>query len=316
GIMHLVEKKKLSLDEQVFGPKGILKEKSYCEVIDPRIFQITVEDLLRHQGGFCRGCEGDPMFRGPDIARIMQTELPTDWETTVKYVLTQQRLLFEPGTVFNYSNFGYKVLEKVIEAKTKMTYEGYLQKYFLLPLDIHYMRLGKNLYKDKFRHETRYYDQDEAPLAASLYPEQDSLPRMYGGNDIELLGGAGGWIASPVDLLKLLTIADGHSAVKDYFSAETLQKMITPSDPTHRHTVIGWKSVDSTAKTWIRTGTYAGTNALLVRGPEEFSYCVLTNKSLWSAGKFNYETKRLMKQVIQKLKTVKLQTKSASDGLL
>ena len=53
GIMKLQEEGKLSLDDRVFGPDGILSDSTYTAAItDPGCFRITVEDLLRHKGGF------------------------------------------------------------------------------------------------------------------------------------------------------------------------------------------------------------------------------------------------------------------------
>ncbi|MEG3047249.1 MAG: serine hydrolase domain-containing protein, partial [Mucinivorans sp.] len=50
GIMHLVERGLLSLNSTVFGPKGIMRE--YNNYTDKRVEKITIENLLRHQGGF------------------------------------------------------------------------------------------------------------------------------------------------------------------------------------------------------------------------------------------------------------------------
>ena len=51
GIMKLWEEKKLSLDQPVFGEKGILNDSAFLDIKDPRIREITVEPLLRHPGG-------------------------------------------------------------------------------------------------------------------------------------------------------------------------------------------------------------------------------------------------------------------------
>ena len=60
GIMRLQEQCELFLDTPVFGPYGVLNQyDSYIR--DDDYYLITVEHLLRHQGGFSsRG--GDPVF--------------------------------------------------------------------------------------------------------------------------------------------------------------------------------------------------------------------------------------------------------------
>ena len=59
GIMVLQEKEMLTIKDTVFGPSGILKDSLYTSLIKDRNYhKITVEHLLRHQGGFPR----DPLI--------------------------------------------------------------------------------------------------------------------------------------------------------------------------------------------------------------------------------------------------------------
>ena len=62
GIMVLQERGLLSIKDHVFGPDGILNDSAYVAAIKDTLYnRITVEDLLRHKGGFSkRG--GDPML--------------------------------------------------------------------------------------------------------------------------------------------------------------------------------------------------------------------------------------------------------------
>ena len=62
GIMKLEEQGRLSLDDRVFGPDGILCDSLWTALIrDSLYYDITVDHLLRPTGGFStRG--GDPMF--------------------------------------------------------------------------------------------------------------------------------------------------------------------------------------------------------------------------------------------------------------
>lgn len=52
AIMKLQEEGKLTLQDRVFGPEGILNDTIFSDIKDPRTTKITVENLLRHQGGF------------------------------------------------------------------------------------------------------------------------------------------------------------------------------------------------------------------------------------------------------------------------
>lgn len=62
GIMVLQDRGLLNIKDHVFGPDGILNDSTYNAAIkDTLYYRITVEDLLRHKGGFSRR-GGDPMF--------------------------------------------------------------------------------------------------------------------------------------------------------------------------------------------------------------------------------------------------------------
>ena len=75
GIMKLQEMKKLKLNEKVFGAKAILRDTVYNNSIkDQRYYDITVEQLLRHQAGF-NNYAGDPVSSTRYI--MMQNHLTT-----------------------------------------------------------------------------------------------------------------------------------------------------------------------------------------------------------------------------------------------
>ena len=67
GIMVLQERGALNIQSPVFGPLGILNEFDDA-ITDDDYYLITVEHLLRHQGGFTRRY-GDPMFSTLQVMR-------------------------------------------------------------------------------------------------------------------------------------------------------------------------------------------------------------------------------------------------------
>ena len=73
GIMVLQDRDSLSIKDTVFGPSGILNDTLFNSVIKDRNYRkITVEHLLRHQGGFHR----DPLFSSRDVMNQMQLDVP------------------------------------------------------------------------------------------------------------------------------------------------------------------------------------------------------------------------------------------------
>src|SRR5512137_2636460 len=116
AIMKLQEEGRLSLEDKVFGPEGILNDSCYCCPKDKRVFDITVAHLLSHEGGWSQRY-GDQMFMPQVIASQMRTNLPIDTKTIIRFALGK-RLHFTPGTGRSYSNLGYSILGLVIEKKS------------------------------------------------------------------------------------------------------------------------------------------------------------------------------------------------------
>lgn len=281
AIMKLREEGKLSLDDKVFGESGILNTPHYQNIKDPRrAHQITVEHLLSHTAGWSKRTYGDPMFIPLKIAEEMQVPAPANLDAIIDFVLSK-RVPYAPGTHYDYSNFGFCLLGKVIEAASGETYERYVQNHLLAPLGIYEMRLAKNRPEDRFENEVGYYDLSPNNIRPSIYGTGEVMPTTYSFN-VEALGAAGGWVATPTDLLRFLVAVDGMSNVPDILSNESLLAMIEPA--TGRP--YGWRGA-SVGGTWWRTGTLAGTTALMKRFDNGVSWVVLTNTSNRRSDYFN-----------------------------
>lgn len=296
GIMKLVEDGKLSLQDKVFGKTGILNDPTFQNIADPLALKIEVKHLLTHTGGWRNQLRKDPMFAPVEVAEVMQVPSPPSLETTIQYMLSQEGF-FEPGTLYDYSNFGYCVLGKVIEKISGLTYENYLQKEILHPLGITRMAMTHNRYKEKTPLEVRYYDHPKTPLNISFYGGPDSASRTYEGTHTEGLGAAGAWIATPVDVLKFLNAIDGRPNPKDILHKSTIIEMTTPQaeDSTGRY-LLGWKSVDQ--EKWWRTGSLTGTSASLVRRTDGISWYFVTNTDSWRGPFFAYEIEAMMRRAL------------------
>jgi CubicO group peptidase (beta-lactamase class C family) len=294
AVMKLIEEDRLSLDDTVFGPNGILNDAVYCKSKDSKIYNITVRHLLVHTGGWSTRTYGDPMFQSLEIASKMKAPAPAGEEAIIEYVLSK-RLPYAPGTKYDYSNFGYFILGKVIEKIADMPYETYVQRAILYPLDIFDMQLARNLCKDKFDKEVFYYDHQGAEKRLSCYGTGELVERPYGGSDIEVLGAAGAWIASPASMLKLLAAVDGQDSKPDILSQQTIDMMTASNEDEER--AMGWKG-NKNGK-WYRTGTLIGTNAMLVRQSDGISWMMVTNTNVWTGPRFNFEINNLMNRVIQ-----------------
>ena len=153
GIMKLQEDGLLSLEDRVFGEQGILCDSAFREIRDRRIEKITVEHLLRHQGGYSIRA-GDPLFCSVSVARQLGIRPPASFDDMVRYA-AQTRLRYEPGSSNAYSNLGYVVLTKVIEKVSGMPYEKFIQDSILTPIGCYDMHIGHSFYEMRFPNEVR-----------------------------------------------------------------------------------------------------------------------------------------------------------------
>lgn len=291
GIMRLQEQGKVFLETPVFGPFGVLKE--YDRYIkDEHYYQMTVEHLLRHQAGFTtRG--GDVMFSTAAFMRQHGLSEPPTTEFLVQKELGK-RLAYEPGTWQEYSNFGYLLLSLVIEKASGMSYETFMQQEVFGPAGCHHFALGGNYLKDRLPGETRYHMHPEAEPAPSFDGRYASVEKCYGGNHIEGLLGAGGWIGSVPELARLVCTIDGREYLPDILDPFSIRQMTVFFDKDSYG--LGW--LDCTPEgEWTRTGSFSGTSALIKVYPDGECWIMVTNTSAWRGSRFTRNTAALFKNL-------------------
>lgn len=294
AIMKLVDEGKLNLTDTVFGRNGVLSQ--YTQAKDHDIFKITVHDLLVHRGGWS-WWRPDPMFSPRYVAARMGIKGAPTQEDIIHFVLEKVNLRFKPGTVYAYSNFGYMILGKVIEAASGTSYDQFVQQEVLHPAGIYGMKMAGNLEKDRKANEVKYYNYPRAWKVKSFDGKEDKIDEQYGGNDLTALEAAGDWLATPSQLLKLVASIDDLNKQNNILSDEAISQM---TDVSVGSEAVGWKWVNHDG-TWIRTGTLAGTSALVVKRPDGISYALISNSSVWMGPRFNHYIMNYMERHIGKI---------------
>jgi CubicO group peptidase (beta-lactamase class C family) len=272
AILKLVDEGKLRLDARVVD---VLKDfKPIGKVVDPRLRDVTVRQLLYHAGGWDASKSGQP----PNSLRRLAKQLGVKGALTpaVCYRLALGRKLdFTPGTESHYSNWGFIVLRLVVEKVSGQGYEQYVKQKILKPMGITRMRMEPR--KPQFAPgESRRYaagGQKEVPGGAD-YPES-----------------AGNWIASAPDLARFLTALDG-SRGKPFLSARMRAQMLAPPPPPYRkngkrpgatdpHVGLGWDLARKVGTAWRynKNGGRPGVLAWIEHLPGGVSWVVLFNTS-------------------------------------
>jgi CubicO group peptidase (beta-lactamase class C family) len=97
----------------------------------------TLRHLLQHRGGL-------PDYGGiPDYAAaVARGEQPWD-EPVLMARVGADRLLFEPGQGWSYSNIGYLIVRHLIEGATGETLDAALRRFVLAPLAIEGPRIAR-----------------------------------------------------------------------------------------------------------------------------------------------------------------------------
>lgn len=291
AIMKMVEEKKLQLTDKVFGKEGILNE--YTQIRDARALQIEVGHLLTHTSGWKNTFRTDPMFIPLEIAEYMKVKPPISLDIITQFMLSQ-KMLAEAGRFFDYSNFGYCLLGRIIERKTGMSYENFVKTAIFDPLGIKEIQLARNYLKNKAPLEVRHYEHFGTKLKPTFDGKADTISRPYG-IDIETLAPAGGWLASPRDLLRFIAAIDDFPNRKDILSKDLISLMTNAQDSAR---TIGWRLCKEDI--WLRTGSLVGTQIVVARQKNGISWVFVSNTSSWRAHRFSYDIILLMQKILRK----------------
>jgi N-acyl-D-amino-acid deacylase len=287
AILQLMEQKKLALDDRAFDVLDYAEDiKLAGKEFDPRQREITIRHLLEHRGGWDRDQSFDAMFQSVRFAKLLNEPAPATPHDVIRAML-RQRLDFNPGERYAYSNYGYCLLGRVIEKLSGQTYEDYVKQHVLAPLGIHSMRIGKTHLDGRAKDEVRYYD----PGNGKSVFEQDlgeRVPWPYGGWHLEAMDSHGAWIASAVDLARFASAFHDPKHCK-ILSEECIDLMhLRPpglaghednGDPKETYYSLGWmnRPVGENQTNHWHTGSLGGTATILIRRHDGKCFVALFN---------------------------------------
>lgn len=168
AIMQLVEQNILDLDAtiQTYIPDFPKHSKT----------QITIRHLLSHTSGITGYKDGK------------------ESNTTVNYstlydalsLFKDRDLLFEPGTQYSYTTYGYTVLGAVIEKITKNTFEEYMKKNIWAKAKM--TNTGVEKFKVKMDNKSELYSRNNGKGKAKIAKENNLSNRIPAGGFYTTLG--------------------------------------------------------------------------------------------------------------------------------
>ncbi|MGE3808912.1 MAG: serine hydrolase domain-containing protein [Gemmataceae bacterium] len=271
AVLKLVEQGKLKLDDKAFPLIGHIKPAPNVKV-DPRLYQITVRQLLNHSGGWNHAQSGDPVDWTTQVHVQRGLRQPKVTAEELISFSMKARLDFDPGTDSKYSNFGYIVLGEIVEKAAGQPYEKYVKEQVLAPMGIKTASLHPP--------DGAYFSNEARRYLAGQREPLHSWTQQYS-------DAAGGWTFSVVDMTRLLTALDG-SRGKPFLNEAVFKEMVAlpPAPlkvrPNGTHVGLGWDSVILTDKGYgyFKEGSWFGMRAYMKRLPSGTNWVIMFNASL------------------------------------
>ncbi|MFH1602591.1 MAG: serine hydrolase domain-containing protein, partial [Pseudomonadota bacterium] len=245
---------------------------------------ITIRHLLEHSAGFDRSISGDPFFQ-PLLAYVAarQRTAPITCEAIVRDSL-QRRLDFTPGERFAYSNVGYCILGKIVEATSGRDFTAFVGQEILGPSTGKGFRAGKSI--ESAPGEASYYPYPGEPksVAAPGIPGLFGVPSPYGSYSIESMEALGAWICTPTDVLRFMLSIDGARAPR-LLTESSVRAMRSPPSyvsaqrvaPTRYYGFGVWVLREGGAENWSHSGSQPGLQTLALRTSRGWAWVVAFN---------------------------------------
>jgi CubicO group peptidase (beta-lactamase class C family) len=158
--------------------------QTYCNSFPQKNWPVTTEDLLAHQGGlrgFRPSAEGSPELLNATHYERIADDIP---------LFANDPLIAKPGTVYEYSNYGYDLVGCVLEGASGKTFYDLLQALILSPAGMTATTLDDSLRvipnrsrsythaKDGTLRNAKPFDTSNRIPAAGLLSTADDLARF------------------------------------------------------------------------------------------------------------------------------------------
>lgn len=253
-LFRLMEDKRLTLDDTVFGPGSILGH-DFGRANKRWVDEIRIKHLLANTAGGWQNDDTDPMIRNPEM----------NHKQLIAWVIENVPLGHPPGEHYAYSNFGFCILGRVIEKLTGVRYEQHVHAAILKRCGVTGMRIAGNTRAERAPGEVVYYG------VGGQNPYNMHVRRM---------DSHGGWLATARDLAMFASHVDGHSASRNILAPDSIRQMTTASTANAGY-ALGWEvnCVDN----WWHRGSLPGTTSTMVRTAGGFCWAALANtREAWA----------------------------------
>jgi CubicO group peptidase (beta-lactamase class C family) len=234
--LQLMDRGRLDLDAPV---------RKYVPDFPEKKWPVTIRHLLTHTSGIRH--YGSP-------AEVGSTRHFSDMLEPLK-VFQADPLLFEPGTRFSYTTYGYNLLGAAVEKAAGVRFMEYLNEHVFGPAKM-----------DTARADDAYEIVPHRARGYRMAPQHRVVNCNLADTSNKIPGG--GMLATAEDLVRFAVAVQRGALLKP----ETVKVMFTPYHlPGGRKSTyaLGWTVVERAGRTWVsHSGGQQGTSTLLTTVPE------------------------------------------------
>jgi CubicO group peptidase (beta-lactamase class C family) len=221
GVMKLVEEQKLTLETPI---------SSYFPDFMPDYSrEITIRHLLNNSSGM----EANIGRTDDNGNGLMPEEAPITFDELLER-FKDSKLKFEPGTGYDYNNFGYLLLANIIEKVSGLSYADFMEQAVFKPADM------KNTNVESFNQKTQAY----------LGLGMNEFEKLNSPFHSSWLKGAADINSSTVDLFKFMQALDNGTLLKSS-SKNTLYTAIQAMGVNDMESGLGWVIDHKGTEKWI-----------------------------------------------------------------
>lgn len=201
--LQLVDQGKLKLDQPVYPMLNVTPWKPSS--VDVRSADVTVLHLLQETAGHDQLQSINPGQKPRFLETTMKTGKLVTPQQMMEYMISQP-LSYTPGSETKDSAYSFFLLGRVIEKAAKQPYEEYVLENIAKPLGMTSLRMSRTDPDKRTRDEVVHIQRD-----GHFYSKLDGtdaggwVRANEGAIHYGLLDASHGWMASPGDLIRLMT---------------------------------------------------------------------------------------------------------------
>jgi N-acyl-D-amino-acid deacylase len=205
ALYNLIASGKIDRKAKVFAYLGITQPLPAGARVDPRVYDITIQDMIKHKSGWddSKPPYYDPSFAMRETALKLGLDHAIDQTRYVQFQL-HQPLQEQPGTKYAYCNFCYDVLGMVVAKASGTSYIQYLQSMVATPAGAGSIGISPTVGARLPNEVAKYYNTGTG-LSAVYVTSQKRWPFPYGGDGtVNEVGQGGGAAATSAESMLAL----------------------------------------------------------------------------------------------------------------